>query len=848
MSDAQKLLATFCHEVIPKLNALGPVGVLCQQRLAAMMHEVGLADGAPEPPSLAAVLTSATHALAAIKRYATSGMLAPVLAPRSRRTTGASEPAHHGGMPPPARQASGSSTGGAPPSNTGMFAPMSGLMALPGTLDGGGHESVDEASIVAEDGADGGPKLHACKNCQRAKTACNDQRPCARCVRLGVPCDGDMRAVKRAPTHSLSNARPPQPPTPWLHSLASPRPRPHPHVRVPLVRVAGACAACKRSKVKCDLDDRHPDPCSRCTRLGLCCTPHVPNKKTKKGVDRSGGDAPEGEACDAVAALPMPSPVDAGVATATGAAELPKPFRFSLGDGFTLGGGMMVGGGHGSSDSLPENVMLQSMSLQSPSLSSPVPNVGAPLPGPVPGALNVAVGAAATVSGAHPPASSSRAERTARWVGATGRSGTMVADQRGVSMARSHHSHDDSGRENSQRNSMTMDSGRASMALSDGLVEDALSAFNESDAFHHRQMEAAGLLPSPSTSGMLPAAGMMPNATVHQPTGLFPLSGPMPSELIDPIGLTASGGLRGIGLSTGSGSLAVADLRGVVAASAGSLHSATLSSGCLSALGSQPPPVPLPIDPARTSSVGLGSAAGSHHASSSGGLPLPVPAALPAMAAVPPTGGVPFSAHPTGQPLVSQVAAVSASGWQPVHSDGDITVTVQSLRGRALWRVVANVPTPPSAAAAGMRQLWRTWGHGDSVVPSVIVLQEGGAVPSTVTDCACCFEQLLQALCVGPPEVGGVDFLLRSVWTIYQGQHTAAIRSTAEVRAAQVPGSRHEEISVSSRAALCRDPCGCAFALARPRSADCPVSACAQPCCVACACSRLPNCAHLAPI
>lgn len=141
------------------------------------------------------------------------------------------------------------------------------------------------------------------------------------------------------------------------------------------------------------------------------------------------------------------------------------------------------------------------------------------------------------------------------------------------------------------------------------------------------------------------------------------------------------------------------------------------------------------------------------------------------------------------------MAAVSASGWQPVHSDGDITVTVQSLRGRALWRVVANVPTPPSAAAAGMRQLWRTWGHGDSVVPSVIVLQEGGAVPSTVTDCACCFEQLLQALCVGPPEVGGVDFLLRSVWTIYQGQHTAAIRSTAEVRAAQVPGSRHEEIS-----------------------------------------------------
>ena len=29
-------------------------------------------------------------------------------------------------------------------------------------------------------------QLHACNNCQRAKTACNDERPCGRCVRLGV--------------------------------------------------------------------------------------------------------------------------------------------------------------------------------------------------------------------------------------------------------------------------------------------------------------------------------------------------------------------------------------------------------------------------------------------------------------------------------------------------------------------------------------------------------------------------------------------------------------------------------------------------------------------------------------
>ena len=55
-------------------------------------------------------------------------------------------------------------------------------------------------------------KMHACRNCQRAKTACMDVRPCPRCLRLGIPCDSDAKAVKRA------------------------------------------CASCKRAKVKCDLD------------------------------------------------------------------------------------------------------------------------------------------------------------------------------------------------------------------------------------------------------------------------------------------------------------------------------------------------------------------------------------------------------------------------------------------------------------------------------------------------------------------------------------------------------------------------------------------------------------------
>ena len=60
-----------------------------------------------------------------------------------------------------------------------------------------------------------------------------------------------------------------------------------------------ACAACKRSKVKCDLDDKHPNPCTRCTRLGCECTPHVPNKKKKAGGDFSFGGG---------ASSPEPSP------------------------------------------------------------------------------------------------------------------------------------------------------------------------------------------------------------------------------------------------------------------------------------------------------------------------------------------------------------------------------------------------------------------------------------------------------------------------------------------------------------------------------------------------------------
>ena len=101
---------------------------------------------------------------------------------------------------------------------------------------------------------------HACKSCKRAKVACvDDQRPCARCVRLGLSCDEAVHPVKRA------------------------------------------CTNCSRSKVKCDLDAGN-DPCSRCRRLGLVCVPleHTPSHegRRKKRMSRSsdGDDDAQAEA------------------------------------------------------------------------------------------------------------------------------------------------------------------------------------------------------------------------------------------------------------------------------------------------------------------------------------------------------------------------------------------------------------------------------------------------------------------------------------------------------------------------------------------------------------------------
>ncbi|KAL1499027.1 hypothetical protein AB1Y20_013543 [Prymnesium parvum] len=213
----QALLRAFYDDVMPRLKELGPVGGVSMLRLDVMMAEAGLFVDSVQPETVRQLMQSAQQALTAIKNYASSAIIASIAQ---------STPAPHEHAPLPEKPFFP-----APPGKGALAPDAVGLPQCSTPPDGCRDVDVDSDSK--------NPKLHACKNCQRAKTACNDTRPCARCVRLGLSCDGDTKAVKRA------------------------------------------CASCKRSKVKCDLDDRQP--CSRCTRLAIECTPHVPNKKKRVG-------------------------------------------------------------------------------------------------------------------------------------------------------------------------------------------------------------------------------------------------------------------------------------------------------------------------------------------------------------------------------------------------------------------------------------------------------------------------------------------------------------------------------------------------------------------------------------
>ena len=75
-------------------------------------------------------------------------------------------------------------------------------------------------------GASSFTRLHACRNCQASKTACDNGRPCKRCLRLGIPCD-EGKALRRA------------------------------------------CTACKKSKVKCARTRLSPRPPQTVPRMRM---------------------------------------------------------------------------------------------------------------------------------------------------------------------------------------------------------------------------------------------------------------------------------------------------------------------------------------------------------------------------------------------------------------------------------------------------------------------------------------------------------------------------------------------------------------------------------------------------
>ena len=91
---------------------------------------------------------------------------------------------------------------------------------------------------------DGLSTPHACKHCKAAKVTCLDgTRPCARCVRLGYPCEETIKPVKHA------------------------------------------CTNCQRAKIRCERDAEN-NRCRRCQRFGLKCVPSEHNVSHQR---RDGG-------------------------------------------------------------------------------------------------------------------------------------------------------------------------------------------------------------------------------------------------------------------------------------------------------------------------------------------------------------------------------------------------------------------------------------------------------------------------------------------------------------------------------------------------------------------------------
>ena len=255
---------------------------MLRARIAMLLFDAGLVEGSTPPETEQQLCANALQGLDALRRCANNALLTPAVQPRGGGggavRTAAAAPGDKrllslGSSEMQALLASGNSLGsfgvGAAALSGGALSTgamrLSGgglsfgsalgsrenagepLLALGERGGGGGGDGarygcaagLDAAGLdhlhavgldahssgVGEDGSattqPEEPRMHACRNCQRAKTACMDVRPCPRCVRLGIPCDSDAKTVKRA------------------------------------------CVLCKRAKVKCDLDEQVSLPASR---------------------------------------------------------------------------------------------------------------------------------------------------------------------------------------------------------------------------------------------------------------------------------------------------------------------------------------------------------------------------------------------------------------------------------------------------------------------------------------------------------------------------------------------------------------------------------------------------------
>jgi hypothetical protein len=87
----------------------------------------------------------------------------------------------------------------------------------------------------------------ACSACRQAKAKCDEARPCTRCIRISSKLDGLAPATAETALTTCV-----------LEALVHAAPKDRPCRTV----VSQACAACRRSKVKCD----EGRPCSRCIK------------------------------------------------------------------------------------------------------------------------------------------------------------------------------------------------------------------------------------------------------------------------------------------------------------------------------------------------------------------------------------------------------------------------------------------------------------------------------------------------------------------------------------------------------------------------------------------------------